>query len=328
MKSVLILVFCSAAALAQNAPVAPYSLDHYGVPWKSGNYEANIMKRAIVQWHGADEYEKVDRYMTEVAMVYQNILYGYLDMPFEMRNTTAYVSFKGEKTKDDITLYKYNVDMYSHDGIHWRQRRMVLDSSFFVVRYFKRPGQDQTESTTGGDYWETTTTTTTGGDYWETTTGDYNWETTTTTTGGDYWETTTGGDYNWETTTGGDYWETTTGGDYWETTTGGDYNWETTTTTTGGDYWETTTGDYNWETTTGGDYWETTTTPASFVRMETSSDDYNWETSSDSYDNWETASDFWDTWYDNWWYDNLDWETSSDSYDNYDFGTTDEPMMG
>merc|ERR1712179_457931 len=230
MNSVLILVFCSAAALAQNAPVAPYSLDYYGVPWKSGNFEVNIMKRAIVQWNGADEYEKVDRYMTEVAMVYQNILYGYLDMPFEMRNTTAYVSFKGEKTKDDITLYKYNVDMYSHNGDHWRQRRMVLDSSFFVVRYFKRPDQDQTESTTGGDYWETTT-----GDYWETTTGDYNWET-------------TGGDYNWETTT------TTTGGDYWETTTG-DYNWETTTTTTGGDYWETTSDFYdawydNWD-------WET-----------------------------------------------------------------------
>ena len=189
MNSVLILLFCSAAAIAQNAPVAPYSLDYYGVPWKSGNYEVNIMKRAIVQWNGADEYEKVDRYMTEVAMVYQNILYGYLDMPFEMRNTTAYVSFKGEKTKNDITLYKYNVDMYSHDGDHWRQRRMVLDSSFFVVRYFKRPDQDQTESTTGGDYWETTTTTTTGGDYWETTTtparfvrmettsDDYNWET-------------------------------------------------------------------------------------------------------------------------------------------------------
>jgi len=291
--------------LAQNAPVAPYSLDYYGVPWKSGNYEANIMKRAIVQWHGADEYEKVDRYMTEVAMVYQNILYGYLDMPFEMRNTTAYVSFKGEKTKDDITLYKYNVDMYSHEGDHWRQRRMVLDSSFFVVRYFKRPAQGQTESTTGGDYWETTTTTTTtGGDYWETTTGDYNWETTTTTTGGDYWETTTG-DYNWETTTG-------------------DYNWETTT-TTGGDHWETTTGDYNWDTTTtttGGDYWETTTSPAAFVRMETTTDDYNWETSSDSYD-W--LSDFYDAWYG---YDNWDWETSSDSSDNYDFGTTDEPMMG
>merc|ERR1712117_992927 len=82
----------------------------------------------------------------------------------------------------------------------------VLLSSFFVIRYFKRPAQDQTESTT---------ITTTGGDYWETTTGDYNWETT---TGGDYWDTTTG-DYNWETTTGGDYWVTTTG----------DYNWETTT---------------------------------------------------------------------------------------------------
>merc|ERR1712110_912859 len=149
------------------------------------------MKRAVVQWNGADEYEKVDRYMTEVAMVYQNILYGYLDMPFEMRNTTAYVSFKGEKTKDDITLYKYNVDMYSHDEDHWRQRRMVLDSSFFVVRYFKRPAQDQTESTTGGDYWETTT-----GDYnWETTTGDYNWETTT--TGGDYWETASDFDDAW-----------------------------------------------------------------------------------------------------------------------------------
>merc|ERR1712179_572334 len=222
MNSVLILVFCSAAALAQNAPVAPYSLDYYGVPWKSGNFEVNIMKRAIVQWNGADEYEKVDRYMTEVAMVYQNILYGYLDMPFEMRNTTAYVSFKGEKTKDDITLYKYNVDMYSHNGDHWRQRRMVLDSSFFVVRYFKRPDQDQTESTTGGDYWETTTTTTTttGGDYWETTTGgDYNWETTTTTTGGDYWETTTtparfvrmgttSDDYNWETSSDSYNWET------------------------------------------------------------------------------------------------------------------------
>merc|ERR1712179_848040 len=151
-----------------------------------------------------------------------------------------------------ITLYKYNVDMYSHNGDHWRQRRMVLDSSFFVVRYFKRPDQDQTESTTGGDYWETTTTTTT--------------------TGGDYWETTTGGDYNWETTT------TTTGGDYWETTTG-DYNWET---TTGGDHWETTTGDYNWETTTEGDNWETA---SDFY--DAWYDNWDWETSSDSYANYD-----------------------------------------
>merc|ERR1711928_53945 len=172
-------------------------------------------------------------------MVYQNILYGYLDMPFEMRNTTAYVSFKGEKTKDDITLYKYNVDMYSHDGDHWRQRRMVLDSSFFVVRYLKRPDQDQTESTTGGDYWETTTTTTTGVDYWETTTGDYNWETTT-------------GDYNWETTTGGDYWETTTAPARFVRmeTTSDDYNWETSSDSY--DNWETASDFYdawydNWD---------------------------------------------------------------------------------
>ena len=254
MNSVLILVFCSAAAIAQNAPVAPYSLDYYGVPWKSGNYEVNIMKRAIVQWNGADEYEKVDRYMTEVAMVYQNILYGYLDMPFEMRNTTAYVSFKGEKTKDDINLYKYNVDMYSHDEDHWRQRRMVLDSSFFVVRYFKRPAQDQTESTTGGDYWETTTG------------GDYNWETTTTTTGGDYWETTTG-DYNWETTT------TTTGGDYWETTT----------TPARFVRMETTSDDYNWETSSDSyDNWETA---SDFY--DAWYDNWDWETSSDSYANYD-----------------------------------------
>merc|ERR1719239_1851297 len=155
--------------------------------------------------------------MTEVAQVYQAILYNFLDESFEMRDTITFVKFKGEKNKKNITLYKYDVYMYDEE---LRKRRMVLDSSFFVVRYFKISGQNQTNSN-----WETTT----GGDYWETTTGGDNWETT---TGGDYWETTTGGDY-WETTTttSGDYWETTTGGDNWETTTGGD-NWET---TTGGD---------------------------------------------------------------------------------------------
>ena len=335
MNSVLILVFCSAAALAQNAsaPVAPYSLDYFGVPWKTGSFEKNIMKFAIVQWNGADEVEKVDAYMTEVAQVYQAILYNFLDESFEMRDTITVVKFKGEKNKKNITLYKYDVFMYDEE---LRQRRMVLDSSFFVVRYFKISGKNQTtsnwETTTGGDYWETTTTT--SGDYWETTTSvDY--PETTTTTSGDYMETTTttcggirmleittaGGD-DWETTTGGDNWETTTGGENWETTTGGD-NWET---TTDGDNWETTTGGDNWETTTG-DYWETTSSDAMRM-METASDDYKWETSSDSYDSWETATDFYDNWYDNW-----DWETSSDSYANWesssdDYETTDGPMMG
>ena len=322
MNSVLVLVFCSAAALAQNAsaPVAPYSLDYYGVPWKTGSFEKNIMKFAIGQWNGADEVEKVDAYMTEVAQVYQAIFYNFLDESFEMRNTTTFVQFKGEKNKKHTTLYKYNVYMY--DG-EIRKRRMVLDSSFFVVRYFKIPSQNQNNSnwettTSGGDYWETTTT----NDYWETTTGGDYWETTTTTTGSDNWETTTGDDY-WETTTttttGSNNWETTTGDDYWETTTGDDY-WETTTTTTS--------GHIRMETTTG-DRLETTSSDAMRM-METASDDYNWETSSDSYDSWETATDFYDNWYDNW-----DWETSSDSFDNwetstddYDFETTDGPMMG
>jgi len=293
MNSVLVLVFCSAAALAQNAyaPVAPYSLDYYGVPWKTGSFEKNIMKFAIVQWNGADEVEKVDSYMTEVAQVYQAIFYNFLDESFEMRNTTTFVQFKGEKNKKNTTLYKYNVYMY--DG-EMRKRRMILDSSFFVVRYFKIPGQNQNNSN-----WETTTS---GDDYWETTT----------TTGGDYWETTTTGDY-WETTTGDDYWETTT-----TTTTGGDY-WETTTTTSGHIRMETTTGD-NWE----------TTSSDAMRMMETASDDYNWETTSDSYDSWETATDFYDNWYDNWdWETSSDsfdnWETSSD---DYDFETTDGPMMG
>ena len=81
MNSVLVLVFCSAAALAQNAsaPVAPYSLDYYGVPWKTGSFEKNIMKFAIGQWNGDDEVEKVDAYMTEVAQVYQAIYYNFLD---------------------------------------------------------------------------------------------------------------------------------------------------------------------------------------------------------------------------------------------------------
>merc|ERR1719341_3081206 len=184
-----------------------------------------------MQWNGANEVEKVNAYMTEVAQVYQAILYNFLDESFEMRDTITFVKFKGENNKKNITLYKYDVYMYDEE---LRQRRMVLDSSFFVVRYFKISGQNQTNSN-----WETTT----GGDYWETTTG------------GDYWETTNGGDY-WETTTGGDYWETTTttSGDYLETTMSVDYP-ETTTTTSGGiRILEITT------TTTSGDYMETTTT--------------------------------------------------------------------
>merc|ERR1719341_590471 len=189
-----------------------------------------------MQWNGADEVEKVEAYMTEVAQVYQAILYNFLDESFEMRDTITFVKFKGEKNKKNITLYRYDVYMYDEE---LRQRRMVLDSSFFVVRYFKISGQNQTnsnsETTTGGDYWETTT----GGDYWETTT----------TTNGDYWETTMSVDYPETTTmTSGDYMETTT------TTSGGIRILEIT--TTGGDNWETTGGD-NWETTTGGDNWET-----------------------------------------------------------------------
>merc|ERR1712172_466072 len=277
MNTVLVLVFCSAAALAQNAsaPVAPYSLDYYGVPWKTGSFEKNIMKFAIGQWNGDDEVEKVDAYMTEVAQVYQAIFYNFLDESFEMRNTTTFVQFKGEKNKKNTTLYKYNVYMY--DG-EIRKRRMVLDSSFFVVRYFKIPGQNQNNSnwettTSNGDNWETTTTTT-GGDTWETTTSDDYWETTTTTTtGGDYWETTT------TTTTGGHIRMETTTGDNWETTSSDamrmmetasdDYNWETTSDSYGS--WETATDFYdNWY------------------------DNWDWETSSDSFDNWETSTDDYD----------------------------------
>merc|ERR1719341_3047285 len=168
-----------------------------------------------MQWNGADEVEKVDAYMTEVAQVYQAILYNFLDESFEMRDTITFVKFKGEKNKKNITLYKYDVYMYDEE---LRQRRMVLDSSFFVVRYFKISAQNQSNSN-----WETTTS----GDNWETTMSvDY--PETTTTTSGDYMETTTttsGGIRILEITTTGDYMETTTtttGGDNWETTTGGD----------------------------------------------------------------------------------------------------------
>ena len=256
MNSVIILVFCSAAALAQNAsaPVAPYSLDYFGVPWKTGSFEKNIMKFAIVQWNGADEVEKVDAYMTEVAQVYQAILYNFLDESFEMRDTITVVKFKGEKNKKNITLYKYDVFMYDEE---LRQRRMVLDSSFFVVRYFKISGKNQTTSN------------------WETTTGGDNWETT---TGGDNWETTTGGD-NWETTTGGDNWETTTG-DYWETTSSDAMR-----------MMETASDDYKWETSSDSyDSWETATD-----FYDNWYDNWDWETSSDSYANWESSSDDYET---------------------------------
>merc|ERR1719339_180993 len=207
-----------------------------------------------MQWNGADEVEKVDAYMTEVAQVYQAILYNFLDESFEMRDTITFVKFKGEKNKKNITLYKYDVFMYDEE---LRQRRMVLDSSFFVVRYFKISGKNQTTS---------------------------NWETT---TGGDNWETTTGGD-NWETTTDGNNWETTTGGDNGETTTGGD-NWETTSSDTMR-MMETASDDYKWETSSDSyDSWETATD-----FYDNWFDNWDWETSSDSYDNWETSSDYYD----------------------------------